>query len=89
MQVKYGLLMGFDLEGADPLYIQLAGELEKRILSGLYPPGRRIPSAAALCDEFDVSRQTVNSALTLLKERGLLRGVSGRGTFVVDSPRDR
>lgn len=80
--------MGFDLEGADPLYIQLADELGRRILNGTYPPGRRIPSAADLCDEFSVSRQTANSALKLLKERGLVRGVPGRGTFVVDSSHD-
>lgn len=83
-QVKYGQGMGVDLEGADPLYIQLANELERRILEGTYPPGRRIPSASELCDEFSVSRQTANSALTLLKDRGLVRGVPGRGTFVVD-----
>ncbi|WP_396451389.1 GntR family transcriptional regulator [Actinomadura sp.] len=76
--------MGFDLEGADPLCIQLADELERRIRTGVYAPGRRIPSASDLCEEFSVSRQTSNSALKLLKERGLARGVSGRGTFVVD-----
>lgn len=75
--------MGFDLEGADPLYIQLADELERRILEGIYPPGKQIPSAAELCDEFSVSRQTANSGLKLLKERGLVRGVPGRGTFVI------
>lgn len=79
--------MGFDLEGADPLYIQLAGELERRILEGEYAPGKQIPSSAELCEEFSVSKQTTNSALKLLKERGLVRGVPGRGTFVVDRPR--
>lgn len=78
--------MGVDLEGADPLYIQLAAELERRILEGVYPPGRRLPSAEALCEEFSISRQTVTSGLKLLKDRGLVRGVQGRGVFVQEPP---
>lgn len=76
--------MSFDLEGADPLYLQLSAELEKRILEGIYPPGKKIPSAVELAEEFGVSRKTVNDALRIVKTRGLLRGVPGRGTFVVD-----
>lgn len=75
--------MGVDLEGPDPLYRQVAAEIERRITAGTYPPGRRVPSSFELAEEFDVSRRTAAEALRVLRERGIVRGVVGRGTFVV------
>lgn len=80
--------MGIDLDGAEPLYRQVAAELERRIVTGEIPPGRRVPSATEICDEFSVSRRTANEALAVLKERGLVRSVVGRGTFAVEPSGD-
>jgi GntR family transcriptional regulator len=71
-----------DLDGPTPLYLQIAAEVEARIAAGTYPPGRRVPSASALSDEFGVSRRTCVDALRVLRERGAVIGVRGRGTFV-------
>ena len=71
-----------DLDGPDPIYRQLADVLKSRIADGTYPIDRRIPSEAALCSEFDVSRNTVRAALAVLADLGMVRPVSGRGTFV-------
>jgi GntR family transcriptional regulator len=76
--------MTVDLEGPEPLYEQIAAVLAARIADGTYPPRRRIPAEAALCEEFDVSRPTARSAVRLLNERGLTRTVRGKGTFVVE-----
>ncbi|QFG22395.1 winged helix-turn-helix domain-containing protein [Actinomadura sp. WMMB 499] len=73
--------MGVDLEGAEPLYRQVAAEVERRIAEGVYPAGKRIPSTAELSEEFGVSRRTITDAFVLLKDRGVVRGVQGRGTF--------
>ncbi|MEU9019529.1 winged helix-turn-helix domain-containing protein [Actinomadura sp. NPDC048394] len=74
-----------DLDGATPLYRQVADVLESRIAAGTYPPGRRVPSSRNLADEFGVSRRTVVAALEILHEKGLVHGVVGRGTFVVET----
>lgn len=71
-----------DLDGPEPLYRQVAAELERRIDAGVYPPDRRVPSSASLAREFGVSRRTTVEALRLLRERGRVYGVIGRGTFV-------
>jgi len=71
-----------DLDGPTPLYQQVAAEIRERIAQGTYRPGRRIPSSAALAEEFGVSRRTVVEALRLLREAGDIVGVPGRGTFV-------
>ncbi|MEV1176593.1 GntR family transcriptional regulator [Nonomuraea sp. NPDC049784] len=80
--------MGIDLLGPDPIYRQLAAVIRKRVNDGTYAPERGpIPSEAALCEEFGVSRNTVRSAVRALNEEHVLRTVMGRGTFV--NPIDR
>lgn len=73
-----------DLDGPEPLYVQVAAEVERRIREGVYLPRRRVPSSTELAREFGVSRRTCVAALRLLRERGLTVGVRGRGTFVAD-----
>lgn len=73
-----------------PLYMQVKDSLEKRIVSGVYPKGSKLPSEKMLCEEFGVSRITVRQALDLLESVGLTTPVHGKGTFVntnkLDSP---
>ncbi|WP_371580059.1 GntR family transcriptional regulator [Streptomyces sp. NBC_01314] len=76
--------MTVDLEGPEPLYEQIAVILGARIADGTYPPRRRVPSEAAICDEFSVSRPTARSALQLLSQRGLIVTVRGKGSFVME-----
>lgn len=73
-----------DLDGPEPLYEQIADVIAARIADGTYPPRRRIPSEAAICDEFGVARPTARSAIRLLVDRGLVRTVRGKGSYVVD-----
>ncbi|MFJ3811577.1 GntR family transcriptional regulator [Streptomyces sp. NPDC090073] len=79
--------MTLDLDGPDPLYEQIAAILASRIADGTYPPRRRVPSEAAIVEEFGVSRPTARAAVQLLVERGLVVTVRGKGSYVVDSPR--
>lgn len=75
--------MPVDPQGPEPIYKQIAAAIAKRIKDGTYEPDRAIPSEAELCEEFDVSRNTVRAALRLLAEQGLTLTVRGKGTFVV------
>ena len=78
--------MTVDLEGPEPLYEQIARILGARIADGTYAPRRRVPSEAAICEEFNVSRPTARAALQLLIQRGLIITVRGKGSFVVEHP---
>jgi GntR family transcriptional regulator len=73
-----------DPEGREPLYLQLANELERRIRTGELRRGRTIPSEASLQGEYGVSRGTARKAVVVLRERGLVDTVAQRGTFVLD-----
>lgn len=76
--------MTLELDGPDPLYEQIAAILTSRIADGTYPPRRRVPSEAAIVEEFGVSRPTARSAVQLLVERGLVVTVRGKGSYVVE-----
>jgi len=77
--------MTVDLDGPEPLYEQIAAVIAARIKDGTYPPRRRVPSEAGICDEFSVSRPTARAAIQLLVSQGLVVTVRGKGSFVVGS----
>jgi GntR family transcriptional regulator len=69
-------------ESAVPLYIQLAGAVEKAVQDGTFPEGARIPSEQELIKAFAVSRITVRLAMKNLFEKKLIVRKQGLGTFV-------
>ncbi|MEU4422073.1 GntR family transcriptional regulator [Actinoplanes sp. NPDC024001] len=75
-----------DHEGPTPLYVQVADAIEARIAAGELLPNRPIPSENQLVQEYGIARGTARKALQLLRERGLVITVVGRGTFVVGQP---
>ncbi|AWE43305.1 MULTISPECIES: FadR/GntR family transcriptional regulator [unclassified Actinobaculum] len=54
-----------------------------RIAGGQYRAGDSLPGEVELAAELNVSRLTLREAVKVLRERGVLRVVQGRGTFVV------
>lgn len=56
--------------------------LQKRIETGIFRPGDRLPTEAELVREFGVSRPTVSKAVGELERSGLVRRRRGSGTFV-------
>jgi GntR family transcriptional regulator len=65
-------------------YQRIAGELRDLIRSGGYAPGARLPSKAELIGHYEVAQRTVDEALRVLREEGLVYSVQGVGTFVSD-----
>lgn len=71
-----------DKDSRLPLYCQLKAELERRIASGAWKAGARVPSERELCVAYDISRITVRQAIAELVVEGRLTRQQGRGTFV-------
>lgn len=69
---------------AEPPYVRIAGDLEKKIRSGELAPGERLRAVNYLAHDYGVNKNTVVKAQALLKEKGLLESVQGYGTFVSD-----
>ena len=64
------------------LHQKIQGDLEKKICSGRWPPGHRIPFEHELMETYDCSRMTVSKALSVLAKRGLIRRQRRVGSFV-------
>lgn len=64
------------------LHKRIRSDISKRILSGAWPPGHRIPFEHELMAEYCCSRMTVNKALGPLAEQGLILRRRGAGSFV-------
>lgn len=71
-----------------PVYLALAAQLEDDIISGRLPEGIRLPPQRELADFLDIDFTTVTRAYNICRDKGLIHGVTGRGTFVSppDSP---
>lgn len=61
------------------VYQQVADAIAARIAAGRYP--FKLPAELDLAGEFGVSYTTVRHATKILRERGLIVSVHGRGTF--------
>ena len=71
-----------DHDGDVPVYIQLADILRARIESGEIPPRRPVPSKRSLQQEYGVAGGTIDKAIAILRDEGLVRTVTGRGIYV-------
>ena len=87
MPTEYGPDDEVDHDGPDPVWLQVAAILTARIERGDYPPRRAIPSESRLMAEFGIARGTARKSVAFLVERGYLRTVAGRGSFVLERPR--
>ena len=63
-------------------YLRVAGAIAGRIERGEFPPGGRLPRELALAEEYGVAYHTVRRAMQVLRERGLVETLWGKGTFV-------
>ncbi len=66
------------------LYERIVQQIESQVLSGSLKYGDRLPTARELAEQFGVSRTAVREAVKALREKGLVQGHPGRGTFITD-----
>jgi len=75
-----------DPHGKTPAYLQLAARIRDAIASGQYEPRQAIPSLKTLQQETGLAMGTIQHAIQILEDEGLVYTVSGRGTFVTPPP---
>ncbi len=69
-------------DNPEPLWVQAAEVIERRVREGALPAGRRLPAERDLCAQLGISRVTLRRALQHLVEEGILRSSHGRGWYV-------
>jgi GntR family transcriptional regulator len=69
------------------VYVQVADHITARIEAGELAPGARLPAERDLATEYGVAYDTIRRATALLRDRGLIITIVGRGTYV--TPEDQ
>lgn len=63
--------MEWSLRSDRPIWLQLCEQMERRIVTGQYPPGSRLPSVRELAAEAGVNPNTMQRALQQLEQENL------------------
>lgn len=69
---------------AEPMYLQIAGDLRRKIEAGELKRGSQLPTEIDLREQYAASRNTVRDAIKWLTTRGLVETRPGQGTFVTE-----
>ncbi len=70
-----------------PEFRRVADDIAAQIADQELRPGQQLPSYGDLAKQYDVGLSTVRAAMLLLRERGLVVGMPGKGTFVAETDR--
>src|SRR4051794_38221054 len=79
---RYAEVMSLDPDDPRPPYQQVANALRAAILTRKFQAGEKLPSQNELAERYGVARMTVQQALRLLREDGLIVSRQGSGVFV-------
>jgi DNA-binding transcriptional regulator YhcF (GntR family) len=74
--------MSIDPEDPRPPFQQVASSLRAAILTRKFAPGDKLPSGPDLAKTYGVARMTIQQAIRLLREEGLVFSQQGRGVYV-------
>ena len=76
--------MGWKFQTDRPIYAQLVEQVKQKIITGVYPPGRKMPSVRELAAEASVNPNTMQRAFSQLEQEGLLYTQRTSGRFVTE-----
>lgn len=76
--------MEWNLGSDRPIWLQLVEQLRQRIVTGIYPPGSKLPTVRELAAEAGVNPNTMQRALAQLEADGLAVSNRTSGRLVTD-----
>ena len=74
--------MALDPDDPRPPYQQVANAVRAAILTRKFAPGEKLPSGNELAKRYGVARMTVQQAIRLLRDEGLIVSRQGSGVYV-------
>lgn len=76
--------MDWKLTDDRPIWVQLSQQIARRILTGVYPPGSKLPSVRELAAEAGVNPNTMQRSLAQLEQVGLAVANRTAGRLVTE-----
>ena len=64
-----------------PFYEQVKAELRRLVVSGVLPPGEKLPSVRELAGQLAINPNTIQRAYRELESEGYIVSVPGKGSF--------
>lgn len=85
--VLLNLLTGrlrLDFRSDDPIFLQIARQIEALVKEGTLKPGDQLPTVRELAIDLRINFSTVARAYRILDEKRLISTQRGRGTYIWD-----
>ena len=80
--------MSWEFQDHLPIYAQLMDTLKRRIVTGRYLPGEKLPSVRELAAEAGINTNTVQRAFSELEREGLIYTQRATGKYVTENEAD-
>ena len=80
--------MTWEFQDHLPIYAQLMDTLKRRIVTGRYLPGEKLPSVRELAAEAGINPNTVQRAFSELEREGLIYTQRATGKYVTENEAD-
>lgn len=72
----------YDPRGPELVYVLVADDIAAQITAGALAPGDRLMGEADMAEHYGIARMTARRAVRELRDRGLVRTVVGKGSYV-------
>lgn len=74
--------MNFNFDSPEPIYLQVAEQMEDAIFMDIYRAGEQVPSTTEMSKEFHINPATVLKGINRLVSAGMIEKRRGVGMFV-------
>lgn len=82
-------MMKFEFNSLEPIYRQVAEQIEDAVASGGFEEGQQIPSTTEISKEFHINPATVLKGMNIVVAKNLIEKRRGLGMFVQQGARQR
>lgn len=76
------------IKSIGPAYQRVADDLKAKISSDELPVGETIPSTSELMKQYDLSNTVIRTAVSRLRDEGIVMGHPGKGVYVLAKPEE-
>ena len=76
--------MAWELDSDRPIFLQIVARIQSDIITGVYPPGAKLPSVRELAVEAAVNPNTMQKAFAELERSGLVYSRRTSGRFITE-----
>ncbi len=78
--------ISLDFRSEEPLYLQIARQVERLVAEGQLKTGDQLPTVRELATDLRINFNTVGRAYRVLDESRLISTQRGRGTYIWEEP---